>query len=189
MKKFEILDTNIKGLLRIKPIVFDDQRGYYIKSYEKNIFREIGLDLSVQEICGSMSHKGVLRGLHFQYKNAQSKLVRCAYGRIYDVAVDLRKNSSTFGKWYGLELSSENNEMLFIPSGFAHGILALTEPAILSYHSAEIYEPIYDSGIRWDDKDLNINWPLKDIDNVVTLSEKDNNLMSFNEFKRQFGSL
>jgi len=171
---FAFKKTSIDGLLIIEPFVAEDERGYYIKSYERDVFRQNGINIGVQEICGSVSHRGVLRGLHYQKKEAQSKVVRCAFGRLFDVSVDLRKNSSTYGQWFGTEISYKNNKMLYIPPGFAHGTFALSEDAVLVYHSAEKYLRDYDAGIRWDDPTISIEWPLSE-GNVThpILSEKD----------------
>ena len=182
MNNFFVEETNIEGLKVIIPFYAEDDRGFYIKTYERDIFKSLGMDIDIQELCGSISKKGVLRGLHFQTKYAQSKLVRCAYGEIYDVAVDLRPESKSFGKWYGIFLSHINKKMLFIPSGFAHGILAMTEDAVLSYHSSEKYIKDYDSGIIWNDTDLNITWPINKVNGNIILSEKDKKLQSFKEY-------
>lgn len=182
MSNFKIINTKIEGLKIVDPFCVEDDRGCYIKTFERDIFKQLGLDIEVQELCGSISKKGVVRGLHFQTRYAQSKLVRCAYGRIYDVAVDIRPNSKTFGQWFGIELSHYNNKMLYIPSGFAHGLMALSDEAVLSYHSAERYLKDWDSGIKWDDVDLAIEWPNDELHTEVIISEKDKNLMTFREY-------
>lgn len=182
MTQFEKFSTEIDGLFIVQPFCVEDERGYYIKSYEKDILQSLGMDIGVQEICGSYSKAGVIRGLHLQTENAQSKLVRCAYGEIFDVAVDMRKDSATFGKWYGITLTHINNKMLFVPSGFAHGIMAISDEAILSYHSAEKYSSKFDKGIIWNDPDLNISWPINKIKRQPILSEKDRTLPTFREF-------
>lgn len=187
MSNFNIIDTSIEGLKIVEPFLVRDERGYYIKTFEKDIFKQLGLNIGIQELCGSISKKGVIRGLHFQTKHAQSKLVRCAYGIIYDVAVDLRPDSKTFGKWFGIELSHYNNQMLFIPAGFAHGLMALSDEAVLSYHSAEKYVKDWDYGIRWDDKDLGITWPLERVNADIIISEKDKHLVTFKEYCKMIG--
>lgn len=160
---FNFLKTPLEGLIIVEPFVSKDERGYYIKSYERDIFELNGIKVGVQEVCGSLSYRGVLRGLHYQTKKPQSKLVRCAFGQLFDVAVDLRKNSNTYGEWFGIELSHENNMLMYIPPGFAHGTLAISEVAILSYHSGERYLNDFDAGIRWDDPTISVKWPLNKI--------------------------
>ncbi len=171
---FTFKKTPIDGLLVIEPFVVEDERGYYIKSYERDIFIQNGINIGVQEICGSISNGGVLRGLHFQKRESQSKVVRCAFGRLFDVSVDLRKNSSSYGRWFGTEISHDNKKMIYVPPGFAHGTFALSDNAVLLYHSAEKYLRDCDGGIRWDDPTISIKWPLSE--GHVThpiLSEKD----------------
>lgn len=182
MKNFKIIETEIPDLVIIDPFCVEDNRGYYIKTYEKDIFKEIGLDIGIYELCGSFSKKGVLRGLHVQTQYSQSKLVRCAYGKLFDVAVDVRPHSKTFGQWFGTILDHIDNKMIYIPAGFAHGVMALSEEAVLSYHSAEKYVKEFDSGIIWNDKDLNIAWPLEEIAQEPILSNKDQKLPTFQEF-------
>ena len=179
---FAFKKTPIDGLLIIEPFIVKDERGYYIKSYERDIFKKNGIDIDVQEICGSISKKGVLRGLHYQRKEAQSKVVRCAFGQLFDVSVDLRRQSNTYGQWFGIELSHNNNKMIYIPPGFAHGTLTISENAVLLYHSAEKYLKEYDGGIRWDDPTISIKWPLKENNlSYPLLSMKDKNLPYLSE--------
>ena len=181
VQQFRFEDTDIPDLKVIYPFVATDDRGYYMKYYEHNIFEKHGIFLTSHEEAQSKSQKGVIRGLHFQREYPQAKLVRAAYGKVFDVAVDLRSNSPTFGQWRGFFLSAENQKMLYIPAGFAHGLMALTENMLLSYMSGDDYSPTTDGGIRWDDSQLKINWPTEQVDNVV-VSEKDKCLPSLEEY-------
>lgn len=167
---FEFRKLEIPSLIIVKPRVFSDNRGYFFESYKKSEFINNGItDIFVQDNC-SKSTKNVLRGLHYQLPPyAQSKLVRCIQGHIFDVAVDIRKNSSTFGKWLGYELSETNMEMLYIPEGFAHGFVTLSDTAEIEYKVSAEYNPESERGIIWNDVEINIDWPVKD----VLLSDKD----------------
>ncbi len=160
--KFEFTRTAIPGLVVVAPQTGRDERGTFSEQYKASEFRKGGIkDVFVQE-NRSVSRKGVLRGLHFQRPpRAQAKLVRCGHGRVWDVAVDLRRGSRTYGKWFGLELSRENNLMLYIPEGFAHGFCALTDRAEVIYMCSKEYAPASDSGVRWDDPRLAVKWPVK----------------------------
>jgi dTDP-4-dehydrorhamnose 3,5-epimerase len=182
MEKFKIEDTDIEGVKLIHPFFAPDERGYFMKTYEREVFRENGIDMGNAEDMTSYSKKGVLRGLHFQTKYSQDKLCRVYYGEVYDVAVDLRKGSPTFGKWKGFLLSGENRLGLYIPSGFAHGYLALSDEVIFSYRCGQPYAPDFDSGIIWNDKDLGVAWPTENIDQLI-ISSKDQKLQTFAEFK------
>lgn len=181
MNHFRFEETLIEGLKIVYPFVAEDERGYYMKFFEHNIFEQNGIFLSSHEEAQSFSYKGVIRGLHFQTVHPQSKLVRVISGAAYDVAVDLREGSPTFGKWYGTTLSSKNQKMFYIPEGFAHGLMALTNEMILSYMSGDDYSPESDGGIRWDDPELGIQWPLEMVERVI-VSKKDQNLPLFREF-------
>lgn len=182
MEDFKFENTSIAGLKLIYPFFAPDERGYFMKTYERNIFMENGIDMGNAEDMTSYSKRGVLRGLHFQTKYSQDKLIRVYYGEVYDVAVDLRKDSPTFGKWEGFYLSGKNKLGLYIPSGFAHGYLALTEEVIFSYRCGQPYAPSYDSGIVWNDKDLGVEWPIDNEQNLI-ISSKDQGLQTFSEFK------
>lgn len=185
MSKFKKVETGIEGLYIIEPTVFGDSRGFFMETWNKRDFQEIGLDMEFVQDNHSKSRKGVLRGLHFQTKNSQGKLVRCITGKVYDVAVDLRKNSKTFGKYYGIELSEDNKLMFYIPEGFAHGYLALTQEVEFLYKATNYYSPEYESGIIWNDEDINIEWPLKKYgltEQDLILSEKDKKLQTFKEY-------
>jgi dTDP-4-dehydrorhamnose 3,5-epimerase len=181
----KFLKTDIPDVVIIEPIVFGDTRGYFLESFNKKAFEEnIGLVDFIQD-NESKSSKGVIRGLHFQKPPFdQAKLVRCVEGTVLDVAVDLRKGSPNFGKHVAIELSGENKRQLFIPRGFAHGFSVLSETAVFAYKVDNNYVPGYDAGIKYNDKDLNINWFLKKED--VKLSTKDNELESFNNLDSPF---
>ena len=163
--------TPIKDLVVIEPKVFGDERGYFYEAYNKNTFHELGLDYDFVQDNQSFSRKGVLRGLHFQKEFPQAKLVRVIEGEVFDVAVDLRKDSPTFGKWYGVTLSGENKKMFMIPRGFAHGFLVLSETAVFSYKCDDFYHPNDEGGIIYNDPDIGIEWP--EVDCELVLSEKD----------------
>jgi len=179
----KINKTFIENLLIIEPQLFKDDRGFFYESYNKNNLDKFINIVFVQD-NESKSDKGVIRGLHFQAPPfEQTKLVRCVSGNILDVAVDLRTNSKTYGKFFSIELSSENNKQLFIPKGFAHGFQVLSETAIVNYKVDNFYNPKSDSGIIWNDKDLSINWNL---DLKPILSVKDLTLISFKELKSPF---
>lgn len=186
MGKFKKISTGIEGLFIIEPTVFGDERGFFIETYNKNDFAEIGISDEFVQDNHSKSKRGVLRGLHFQTKFPQGKLVRVIKGSVYDVAVDLRKNSKTFGKWFGIELSSNNKKMFFIPKGFAHGFLTLEDDSEFTYKCTDFYYPEYDSGIIWNDKDINIEWNFKKYmleEQEIILSEKDKKLQTLEDYK------
>jgi dTDP-4-dehydrorhamnose 3,5-epimerase len=183
---FEIIDTEIPEVKIIKPKVFEDVRGFFLEFYKKSDFEKAGLNVEFVQDNHSKSVKGVLRGLHFQEKPCeQGKLIRCIKGKIFDVAVDIRPDSPYFKKWVGVELSEENKLMLWIPPGFAHGFLTLSEEAEIIYKvSNSEYSPVYDRGIIWNDQDVNIKWPLETIDNLI-LSEKDKKLPTLKEYIKE----
>jgi dTDP-4-dehydrorhamnose 3,5-epimerase len=180
MNKFKFVKTGVNDLYIIEPAVFGDSRGYFMETYNYQEFKDNGLGMVFVQDNQSMSGKGVLRGLHFQTKYSQGKLVRVISGEVFDVAVDLRKDSSTFKKWYGVVLSSENKKQFYIPEGFAHGFLVLSERAEFAYKVTDFYHPEYESGIMWNDEEIGIEWPLNDI-NEVLLSEKDRKLGRFGD--------
>lgn len=176
--------TPIEGLVLIHPHVFEDERGYFIKDFEKSFYEQNGLPVNFFETNESKSKKGTIRGLHFQQRFSQGKLIRVIKGAVYDVAVDLRFGSPTFGKWMGFELTELNHDVLYIPEGFAHGFLSLEEDSIFSYKCTNRYAPEFDSGIRYDDPEIGVNWPVERVggwDKVIT-SFKDANLQSMNTF-------
>ena len=185
MGKFIKTETSIEGVYIIEPTVFGDNRGYFMETYSKKDFEEIGLNYDFVQDNQSKSKKGVLRGLHFQKENSQAKLVRCIKGEVFDVAVDLRPNSKTYGKWEGVRLSEENKKMFIIPKGFAHGFLVLSDEAEFTYKCDDIYNPTSEGGLVWNDKDVAINWPLESIDkNELLTSEKDGKWPSLAELRK-----
>ena len=188
MQTFQFEPTTIENLRLITPFHAPDDRGYLSKPFEKSIFAAHGIDLAPWEELRSFSHKGVLRGLHFQHCYSQDKLVQVLCGAVYDVAVDLREGSETFGKWEGFYLTAENRQLLYIPKDFAHGFLALEDNTLFSYLCGDRYDPESDGGIRWNDPRLAVKWPLERMEKVI-LSEKDAALPSFQEFLEQYGPL
>ncbi|MDR3559709.1 MAG: dTDP-4-dehydrorhamnose 3,5-epimerase [Candidatus Pacebacteria bacterium] len=180
----EFIETKFKDAWLIEPKVFQDERGFFLEPYSKRKFLEAEIEADFVQDNHSLSTKtGVLRGLHFQNPpHTQAKLVRVTKGKVYDVIVDLRKNSETYGKWQGFKLSNENFQMLFVPRGFAHGFLTLEDNTEFEYKCDNFYEPSAESGIIWNDPDLNINWP---IENPV-LSEKDAQLGFLKNLKSPF---
>lgn len=187
-QKWEFKETEIKGLVEISPFNAEDIRGCFTKDYSREVFYDNGISHELAEVFYTTSHKGVIRALHFQRVKQQPKLVRCIWGHIWDVVVDLRKDSATFKKWLAFDLvGNEHNEIL-VPAGCAHGYLVLTD-SIVSYKCGEKFYGEYDDGILWDDPDIGIDWPLNLIggqDNVI-LASKDKNLQSFSEFLRKYG--
>ena len=166
----EVIETKLKGVLVLKPKVFEDARGYFFESYNQNLFQNAGLNLNFVQDNQSLSQKGVLRGLHFQNNpHAQGKLVRVITGAVYDVAVDIRKKSPTYGQWFGLELTAENKTMMYIPEGFAHGFATLKDNTIFSYKCTNFYNKASEDCLLWNDPDIGINWNLEN----PLLSEKD----------------
>ena len=168
----KVIETFLEGVLVIEPKVFGDHRGWFMETYSDLKFSEVGIELSfVQDNHSFSAAKGTLRGLHYQLNpKAQTKLVRCTQGSIFDVAVDIRKNSPTFGKWYGIELSAENKKQLLVPKGFAHAFITLTDNVEVQYKVDELYSHENDRGIIWNDSEIGIEWP---IDITPILSEKD----------------
>lgn len=180
--KFKKIGTPIPDLCIIEPTVFGDARGFFMESWNKREFEEIGIDCEFVQDNHSKSKRGVLRGLHFQTRYVQAKLVRCVKGKIFDVAVDLRKASPTFGEYFGLELSEDNKLMLFIPKYFAHGFLVLSDEAEVMYKADDYYDPQSDAGIIWNDKTLAIDWQLEKYglkEETLIISEKDRNHPTF----------
>lgn len=186
MSKFKFTSTEIEGLYVIEPTVFGDDRGFFMETYNYNEFKDAGLCMNFVQDNHSKSKKGVLRGLHFQINNPQGKLVRVIKGEVFDVAVDLRKDSKTFGKWYGVFLSAENKKQFYIPEGFAHGFLVTSDEAEFVYKCTNFYDPSSESGIMWNDEDINIDWPI-DSDMEILLSEKDKIHQSFKDYVIKFG--
>ena len=149
----------IKGLCVIEPKVFGDSRGYFVETYNKQDMVAAGLDMEFVQDNQSSSSKGVLRGLHFQKEYPQGKLVRVLSGRVFDVAVDLRSDSDTYGKWFGVELSGDNFKQFYIPQGFAHGFLVLSDTAVFAYKCTDFYHPNDEGGLAWNDPEIGVEWP------------------------------
>lgn len=181
MSKFKFIETKIKDVYIIEPQVFGDNRGYFMETYNYDDFLAAGLDKQFVQDNQSCSKRGVLRGLHFQKNHPQGKLVRVIKGKVFDVAVDLRKNSETFGKWTGVTLTDENKRQFYIPEGFAHGFLVLSDTAEFVYKCTDFYHPEDDGGIIWNDKDINVEWPIES-DMEILLSEKDKKQQTFKAF-------
>ena len=181
----KFIETKISDLIIIEPTVFGDTRGYFLESYNQKKFEEVIGKISFVQDNESKSSKGVLRGLHFQKPPyEQAKLVRCIEGEVLDVAVDIRKNSKTYGNHVAVLLSGENKRQLFVPRGFAHGFLVLSDSATFAYKVDNTYAPDHDAGIRWNDKELNIQWGMEDSE--VIISEKDAELPFSPKFKSPF---
>lgn len=180
MVKFHFIKTEIDGVYIIETTVFGDNRGYFIETYNYNDFRAEGLDMVFVQDNQSKSRMGVLRGLHFQKTHPQGKLVRVIKGEVFDVAVDIRKDSKTYRKWVGVVLSEENKKQFYIPEGFAHGFLVLSDEAEFCYKCTDFYHPEDEGGIAWDDPTIGIKWPMEGIEEVI-LSEKDRNRSKLNE--------
>lgn len=159
-RRLNIRPTSLPGVLIIEPKVFGDERGFFMETYRADLFRAAGVDAVFVQDNHSRSARGVLRGLHYQEPNPQGKLVRCTRGALFDVAVDIRNGSPSFGKWLGIELSEANKLMLWIPPGFAHGFCALEDGTDLVYKCTAVYEPANDRSILWNDPDIGIEWPI-----------------------------
>jgi dTDP-4-dehydrorhamnose 3,5-epimerase len=174
----KLTPTSIPDLLVLYPKVFEDERGFFFESYNQRVFEELGVSAQFVQDNHSRSRKGILRGLHYQIKNAQGKLVRAVAGEIYDVAVDLRKHSPTFGKWLGFNLSAANKRQIYVPPGFAHGFLVLSDYAEVIYKTTDFYAPQHERCIVWNDPTLGIDWP---IEGRPILSPKDADGASFSQ--------
>ncbi|MBR1735659.1 MAG: dTDP-4-dehydrorhamnose 3,5-epimerase [Firmicutes bacterium] len=172
MGKIKVTKCDIEGLYVFEPTVFGDNRGFFMETYNQNDFHEAGLDMVFVQDNQSMSTKGVLRGLHFQKEFPQGKLVRVVRGTVFDVAVDLRANSKTYGKWFGVELSAENKKQFYISEGFAHGFVVLSDEAEFVYKCTDFYHPGDEGGVLWNDPDIGIDWPIPEGMEPI-LSEKD----------------
>lgn len=170
----KIISTNIPDVKIIEPQVFGDERGFFMETWQDKEFKEKVCDRNFVQDNHSKSKKGILRGLHYQTKNTQGKLVRVVSGAVFDVAVDLRKNSPTFGQWVGEVLSSENKRQLWVPEGFAHGFYVLSDTAEFVYKCTNYYDPSSEHSLLWNDEDVGIEWPL-DKDVELLLSDKDRN--------------
>ena len=185
MGQFQFTKTGIEGLVVVEPKVFGDNRGYFMETYNYNDFKAAGLDMVFVQDNQSKSKKGVLRGLHFQKKNPQGKLVRVVSGEVYDVAVDLRKGSDTYGKWYGVLLSAENKKQFYVPDGFAHGFVVMSETAEFVYKCTRFYDPSDEGGLMWNDPEIGIDWPVPENAELL-LSEKDQHHQPLKDFESPF---
>lgn len=175
----KFVKTNLDGVIVIEPKVFGDDRGYFMETYRKDTFFQNGIDVEFVQDNFSYSKKGILRGIHLQTEPfAQDKLVRVAEGEVFDVAVDLRKGSKTFGKWFGEFLSEDNKKMMFIPKGFGHGFCVISDYAKFEYKCSNLYSPQHERSVVWNDSELAIDWPIKE----PILSEKDSNAPSLKDF-------
>ena len=172
MGKIKVTRCEIEGLCVVEPTVFGDDRGYFVETYNYNDFKAEGLDMTFVQDNQSMSVKGVLRGLHYQKQFPQGKLVRVVSGKVFDVAVDLRTGSRTYGKWFGVELSGENKKMFYIPEGFAHGFVVLSDEAVFAYKCTDFYHPGDEGGIIWNDPEIGVEWPIPE-DMKLIMSDKD----------------
>ena len=191
MGKIKVTENcgGIEGLKVIEPAVFGDARGYFMETYNYNDFAEAGIDCTFVQDNQSASAKGVLRGLHFQIDYPQDKLVRVIKGEVFDVAVDLRGGSPTFGKWYGIRLSEENKKQFFVPKNFAHGFLVLSDYAEFCYKVTDFYHPNDEGGILWNDEEIGVEWPMPEgmSGEELILSDKDKVQKSFAEYKVAHG--
>jgi dTDP-4-dehydrorhamnose 3,5-epimerase len=187
MQKWNFEKLDLDGAYLITPFYADDIRGGFLKDYSQEVFEQNGIHHDLKEVFYTISHKGVIRAMHFQRVKQQAKLVRCVSGQVYDVIIDLRKDSPTFKKWEGFYLSGDNMKEILVPEGFGHGYLVL-EDSIVSYKCAEKFYGEYDSGIRYDDPDMGINWPYDRIGGKekVINSVKDDNLQSFKQFMEHY---
>ncbi|MEG0912624.1 MAG: dTDP-4-dehydrorhamnose 3,5-epimerase [Oscillospiraceae bacterium] len=185
MGKFKFIETGLEGMFIVEPTVFGDDRGYFMETYNEAEFRENGFNLTFVQDNQSKSRKGVLRGLHMQVNNPQGKLVRVISGEVFDVGVDMRKGSPTIGKWFGAVLSAENKKQFFVPEGFAHGFLVLSETAEFVYKCTRLYDPSDELGIKYDDAEVAVEWPNTDMQ--LLLSEKDKSQPGFKEVCARLG--
>ena len=184
MRKFEFKELPLKGAYLIQPFDADDERGGFVKDYNVDMFKANGIEHELKEVFYTISKRGVIRATHFQLVKQQAKLVRCISGHVYDVIVDLRSKSPTFGQWCGFDLTGDNQLELYIPEYFGHGYLVI-EDSIVSYKCGEVFYAEGDSGIMYNDPDINIKWPFELIggeDNLI-ISEKDRHLMSLSDYK------
>ena len=186
--KFEFHEAGIPGLVEVTPFNVEDIRGCFTKDYSKEVFEANNIHHELAEVFYTTSRKGVIRALHFQRVKQQPKLVRCIWGHVWDVVVDLRKDSPTFKKWLSFDLTGENHREVLIPAGCAHGYLVL-EQSVVSYKCGEKFYGEYDDGILWNDPDIGVGWPLELVggEAQAILAEKDKNLQSFSEFMNTYG--
>ena len=168
-----IIPTNLPGVIVIEPKVYGDKRGFFLETFREDVLLQAGINAHFVQDNHTRSSQGVLRGLHYQMTQTQGKLVRVAAGSVFDVVVDVRSSSPTFGQWYGTELNEDNIKMIYVPPGFAHGFVVLSETADFIYKCTDYYHPESEQGIAWDDPDLNIDWSVAEIAEKISLSDKD----------------
>ncbi|MFV1983333.1 MAG: dTDP-4-dehydrorhamnose 3,5-epimerase [Thiohalomonadales bacterium] len=169
----KIIETHLPGVIVIEPKVFGDKRGFFLETYREDILKQAGINVKFVQDNHSRSNSGVLRGLHYQMTQTQGKLVRVTSGAVYDVAVDVRHGSPTFGQWYGTQLDEDTMRMMYVPPGYAHGFVVVSEMADFNYKCTNYYHPESEQGIAWDDPDIGIDWPISSITSRIALSEKD----------------
>lgn len=186
MGKITVETCEIEGLMEITPTVWGDERGYFVETYNYNDYKAAGIDVNFVQDNQSASKKGVLRGLHFQINYPQDKLVRVIKGEVYDVAVDLREGSPTFGKWHGVYLSEENKKQFFVPKGFAHGFLVLSDYAEFCYKVTDFYHPGDEGGLMYNDPEIGVEWPIEEGMEII-LSEKDTKHGGLSEYVEKYG--
>lgn len=186
MGKITVTECEIEGLYEIEPAVFGDARGYFMETYNYNDFKDAGIGVQFVQDNQSSSKRGVLRGLHFQIRYPQDKLVRVIRGEVFDVAVDLRKGSKTYGKWHGVLLSEENKKQFFVPKNFAHGFVVLSDYAEFAYKCTDFYHPDDEGGLIYNDPDIGIEWPFPE-DMQLIMAEKDKKWGGIAEFTQQMG--
>ena len=186
MGKIAVETCEIEGLKVITPTVFGDARGYFVETYNYNDYKAAGIDVEFVQDNQSASKKGVLRGLHFQIQYPQDKLVRVIKGEVFDVAVDLRKGSPTFGQWHGVLLSEENMKQFFVPKGFAHGFLVLSDYAEFCYKCSDFYHPGDEGGLKYDDPEIGVQWPIPE-GMELTLSERDTKWSGLSAYQEEYG--
>jgi len=168
-----IITTNLPGVIVIEPKVYVDKRGFFLETFREDVLLQAGINAHFVQDNHTRSSQGVLRGLHYQMTQTQGKLVRVAAGSVFDVVVDVRSSSPTFGQWYGTELNEDNIKMIYVPPGFAHGFVVLSETADFIYKCTDYYHPESEQGIAWDDPDLNIDWSIAELAEKISLSDKD----------------
>lgn len=169
----KIIETHLPGVVVIEPKVFGDKRGFFLETFRQDVLQQAGIDVTFVQDNHSRSSQGILRGMHYQLTQTQGKLVRVTSGSVFDVAVDVRQGSPTFGQWYGTQLDEESMRMMYVPPGYAHGFVVLSESADFLYKCTDYYHPESEQGIAWDDPDIGIEWPIKNLKSDIALSEKD----------------
>ena len=169
----KIIETHLPGVIVIEPKVFGDKRGFFLETYRQDVLQQAGINVTFVQDNHSRSTQGVLRGLHYQLTQTQGKLVRVTSGSVFDVAVDVRNGSPTFGQWYGTQLDEESMRMMYVPPGYAHGFVVLSQSADFLYKCTDYYHPESEQGIAWDDPDIGIDWSISNLSSNISLSEKD----------------